>query len=171
MAQSIIRDRLLFFAVHFEGFTENYPFLFQGLQNILKGMWRDGPQNKGNSPSILFHASCNKLWILRSDSPGAVSYNPDSLVVPYATSRFHKTLAEIILYLSPCCNHCRVTFIKSKNVESLTLLNTSDALKRQLVSHSWNSFRSIVTEIGRRNGPRKHGISIYVSRADFHHMF
>jgi hypothetical protein len=38
MAQSIIRDRLLFFAVHFEGFTENYPFLFEGLQNILKGM-------------------------------------------------------------------------------------------------------------------------------------
>ena len=30
MAQSIIRDRLLFFAVHFEGFTENYPFLFEG---------------------------------------------------------------------------------------------------------------------------------------------
>jgi hypothetical protein len=27
-----------FFAVHFEGFTENYPFLFEGLQNILKGM-------------------------------------------------------------------------------------------------------------------------------------
>jgi hypothetical protein len=38
MAQSIIRDQLLFFAVHFEGFTENYPFLFEGLQNILKGM-------------------------------------------------------------------------------------------------------------------------------------
>ena len=36
MAQSIIRDRLLFFAVHFEGFTKNYPFLFEGLQNILK---------------------------------------------------------------------------------------------------------------------------------------
>ena len=56
MAQSIITDRLLFFAVHFEGFTENYPFLFEGLQNILKGMWRVGPQNKGNNPSILFHA-------------------------------------------------------------------------------------------------------------------
>ena len=54
MAQSIIRDRLLFFAIHFEGFTENYPFLFEELQNILKGMWRVGPQNKGNSPSILF---------------------------------------------------------------------------------------------------------------------
>ena len=27
-----------FFAIHFEGFTENYPFLFEGLQNILKGM-------------------------------------------------------------------------------------------------------------------------------------
>jgi hypothetical protein len=38
MAQSIIRDQPLFFAVHFEGFTENYPFLFEGLQNILKGM-------------------------------------------------------------------------------------------------------------------------------------
>ena len=55
MAWSIIRDRLLLFsAVHFEGFTEHYPFLFEGLQNILKGMWRVGPQNKGNSPSILF---------------------------------------------------------------------------------------------------------------------
>ena len=54
MAQSIIGDRLLFFAVHFERFTENYPFRFEGLQNILKGMWRAGPQNKGNSPSILF---------------------------------------------------------------------------------------------------------------------
>ena len=54
MAQNIIRDWLLFFAVHFEGFTKNYPFLFEGLQNILKGMWRVGPQNKGNSPSILF---------------------------------------------------------------------------------------------------------------------
>jgi hypothetical protein len=39
MAQSIIRDWLLcFFAIHFEGFTENHPFLFEGLQNILKGM-------------------------------------------------------------------------------------------------------------------------------------
>jgi len=38
MAQSIIRDPLLIFAFHFEGFTENYPFLFEGLQNILKGM-------------------------------------------------------------------------------------------------------------------------------------
>ena len=47
-------DRLLFFAVHFEGFTKNYPFLFERLQNILKGMWRVGLQNKGNSPSILF---------------------------------------------------------------------------------------------------------------------
>ena len=45
-----------FFAVHFEGFTENCPFLFEGLQNILKGMWRAGPQNKGNSPSILLPA-------------------------------------------------------------------------------------------------------------------
>ena len=42
-----------FLAVHFEGFIENYPFLFEGLQNILKGMWRAGPQNKGNSPSNL----------------------------------------------------------------------------------------------------------------------
>ena len=56
MAQSIIRD-LFFFAIHFEGFTKNYPFLFEGLQNILKGIWRAGPQNKGNSPSILFHDS------------------------------------------------------------------------------------------------------------------
>jgi hypothetical protein len=38
MAQSIIRDWLLFFVVHLEGFTENFPFLFEGLQNILKGM-------------------------------------------------------------------------------------------------------------------------------------
>ena len=60
MAQSIIRDRLLF-SVHFEWFTENYPFLFEGLQNILKGMWRVGPQNKGNSPSILFHTM---MWIV-----------------------------------------------------------------------------------------------------------
>ena len=45
-----------FFAVHFEGFTENYPFLFEGLQNILLGMWRAGPQNKDNSPSILLPA-------------------------------------------------------------------------------------------------------------------
>jgi hypothetical protein len=30
MAQSIIWDRLLFFVVHFEGFTKNYPFLFEG---------------------------------------------------------------------------------------------------------------------------------------------
>jgi hypothetical protein len=37
MAQSIIRDRLPF-SVHFKGFTENYPFLFEELQNILKGM-------------------------------------------------------------------------------------------------------------------------------------
>ena len=41
--------------VHFEGFTKNYPFLFEGLQNIVKGMWRAEPQNKGSSPSILFH--------------------------------------------------------------------------------------------------------------------
>ena len=41
------------FAVHFEGFIENYPFPFEGLQNILKGKWRAGPQNKGNSPSNL----------------------------------------------------------------------------------------------------------------------
>jgi hypothetical protein len=38
MAQSIIRTGYYFFAVHFEGFTENYPFLFEGLQNILKEM-------------------------------------------------------------------------------------------------------------------------------------
>ena len=61
MAQSIIKDRLLFFAVHLEGFTKNYPFLFEGLQNILKGMWRAGPQNKGNSPSILFPAPRDKI--------------------------------------------------------------------------------------------------------------
>jgi len=35
MAQSIIKGR---FAVHFEGFTGNYPFIFEGLQNVLKGM-------------------------------------------------------------------------------------------------------------------------------------
>ena len=40
------------FSVQIEGFSENYPFLFEGLQNILKGMWRAGPRNKGNSPSI-----------------------------------------------------------------------------------------------------------------------
>jgi hypothetical protein len=56
MAQNIIRDGGFFFAVHFEGFTKNYPFLFEGLQNILKVMWRAGPQNKGNSPSILLPA-------------------------------------------------------------------------------------------------------------------
>jgi hypothetical protein len=38
MAQSIIKDWLLFFAIHFEGFTKNYPFFFEGLQNILKGL-------------------------------------------------------------------------------------------------------------------------------------
>ena len=27
-----------FFAVHAKGFTDNYPLLFEGLQNILKGM-------------------------------------------------------------------------------------------------------------------------------------
>ena len=36
------------------------PFILKGLQKItpsfLKGMWRTGPQNKGNSPSILFPA-------------------------------------------------------------------------------------------------------------------
>ena len=57
MAQSIIREGLLFLAVHFEGFIENYPFLFEGLQNILKGMWRARPQNKGNSPSNLLLAA------------------------------------------------------------------------------------------------------------------
>ena len=30
------------------------PSFFLNSQNILKGMWRVGPQNKGNSPSILF---------------------------------------------------------------------------------------------------------------------
>ena len=59
-----------FFAVHFEGFIENYPFLFEGLQNILKGKWRAGPQNKGNSPSNLLPAPrllClqMKTWLSR----------------------------------------------------------------------------------------------------------
>ena len=40
------------------------PFILKGLQKItpsfLKGMWRTGPQNKGNSPSILFPA-CTQL--------------------------------------------------------------------------------------------------------------
>ena len=56
MAQSIIRD--LFFL----------PFILKGLQKItpffLKGIWRAGPQNKGNSPSILFHDS-NRVDVCR----------------------------------------------------------------------------------------------------------
>jgi hypothetical protein len=38
MAQILLGTGYYFFAVHFEGFTKNYPFLFEGLQNILKGM-------------------------------------------------------------------------------------------------------------------------------------
>ena len=94
MAQSIIMNRLLFFAVHFEGFTENHPFLFEGLQNILKGMWRVGPQSKGNSPSILFHAHGHhfmaRLYTLQYVpfmSKWAVSVNEETKYSPWVTSR------------------------------------------------------------------------------------
>jgi hypothetical protein len=45
----------IFALVHFEGFNKKYPF-FEGMQNILKGMWRGRPQNKGNIHSILVPA-------------------------------------------------------------------------------------------------------------------
>ena len=55
IAQSIIRDRLLFVLPFIlKGLQRITPYFFEGLQNILKGMWRPRPQNKGNSPSILF---------------------------------------------------------------------------------------------------------------------
>ena len=38
-----------------KGLQKITPSFFEGLQNVLKGMWRVGPQNKGNSLSILFH--------------------------------------------------------------------------------------------------------------------
>jgi hypothetical protein len=69
MAQILLGTGYYFFAVHFEGFTKNYPFLFEGLQNILKGMWRAGPQNKGNSPSILLPGLVDAKGILKTFHP------------------------------------------------------------------------------------------------------
>ena len=72
MAQSIIRDRLLFFSVHFEGFTKNYPFLLEGLQSILKEC--EGLDPKIKVIALQFYSLvccvCGSSWNIWETSSG-----------------------------------------------------------------------------------------------------